>query len=81
MRRTFEILAIEVQALLDGLSFLNLTHEGDYAEFTHRYLMREPKGVHGRVFYDRCRALGGNPNYIWRQLYFYMKVLPIYRRF
>lgn len=33
-----------VQALLDGLDFINLTHEGDYVTFAAQYLMREEKG-------------------------------------
>lgn len=33
-----------VQALLDGLDFINLTHEGDYVTFATQYLMIEEKG-------------------------------------
>ncbi|KAM7507356.1 hypothetical protein LguiA_017809 [Lonicera macranthoides] len=64
MRRTGEIDQVTVQALVDGLGFQTFTEEGDYAAFASRYLMREPKGTRGRVFYERYRALGGDPHYI-----------------
>lgn len=64
MRQTLEIEPIMVHALLDGLDFINLAHEGDYAAFAARYLMREEKGVRGWVFYERYAALGGDPTYI-----------------
>ncbi|KAM7514850.1 hypothetical protein LguiA_004433 [Lonicera macranthoides] len=67
MRRTGEIDPVTVQALVDGLGFQMFTEEGDYAAFATRYLMRERKGTRGQVFYERYRALGGDPNYIWGQ--------------
>lgn len=50
---------VKVQALLDGLGFINLTQEDEYAVYANRYLMREAKDTHARVFYDQYRALGG----------------------
>ncbi|KAM7461700.1 hypothetical protein LguiA_029821 [Lonicera macranthoides] len=64
MRRTGEIDPVTVQALVDGLGFQTFTEEGDYIAFAARYLMRERKGTRGLVFYERYRALGGDPNYI-----------------
>ncbi|KAM7470514.1 hypothetical protein LguiA_008697 [Lonicera macranthoides] len=69
MRRTGEIDPVTVQALVDGLGFQAFVEEGDYAVFAARYLMREPKGTRGRVFYERYRALGGDPHYIRGQTY------------
>lgn len=69
MRWTSEIDPAMVQALLDGLGFIELTHEGYYPAFVAQYLMREPKGDHGRVFYKRYAALGGDLTYIRGQLH------------
>lgn len=54
---------------MDRLDFINLTYKGDYAVFATRYLMREDKGAHGRIFYKRYIALGVDPTYIRDQLY------------
>ena len=69
MRRTAEIEPVMVQALLGGLGFHSFVEEGDYAAFAALSLMRKPKGVRGRIIYDRYRALGGDPTYIRGQLY------------
>lgn len=69
MRRTGEIPEADVTTLIVGLDFLTLIRKGDFAAFAAHFLMREEKEVHGRVIYDRYRALGGNPNYIRSQLH------------
>lgn len=74
MRRTCEMSLVEVLALVDGLDFLTFIEEGDYAIFVARYLVGEPKGTRGQVFYDRYLALGGDPNYIRGQLHLSKKI-------
>lgn len=64
-----------VQALLDGLSFIEFTREGSCSAFAARFMMRELKGVRGWVFYERYAALGGDPTYIRGQLHV-LRVVP-----
>ena len=49
MRRTAEIDPVSIQTFLGGLDFQTFVEEGDYIAFATRYLMRDPKGVRGRV--------------------------------
>lgn len=64
-----KIAPVEVLALVDGLDFLTFTQEGDCDVFVAYNLMRESNGSWGRVFYDHCKLLGEDSNYIQVQLH------------
>ena len=58
MRQVSNMPLVDVPALIDGIPFEGLVHEGDYVAFVDRYLMREQKGVRGLTFYEICSTRG-----------------------
>lgn len=69
MRCPGHLPAAEVELYIGGVFFGDLLMDGNYAEFTHQYLMRETKGVWGRVIYERYAALGGDTTFIRGKLW------------
>lgn len=64
MRCPGHLPAAVVELYIGGVYFGDLLMDGDYAEFAHRYLMRETKGLQGIMIYEQYAALGGDTTFI-----------------
>lgn len=69
MRRPFYMMIDKIMAACHGFDFRDFMRDGEYAMFSHQYLLRETKGIRGVALFRLYEARGGDKQLIRGQLW------------